>query len=250
MIPEQKKLLYFVLCIFAIHSPICAQRDLAIDHKGTIVLVYKTTVTTAAVAPSDPYIKDIWFDTTTYITKVWNGLGWDEIQELPDIGDIKYGMQPTDHKGWIRLDGRALNILTPTQQTEAVSLSFPTNLPNALDRALMRRSSGSLGDVGGINSFQIQQQHLPNITFTGTTTVNGNHSHTIEDRQSTGTSRRGRGNPALAYRSRGTATRTTSSNGDHSHTATVSTGGSGTPINFTPIFLNVNVFRKLNTLYQ
>ena len=234
--------MFITLFTFAVHSSAAAQRDLAIDHKGTIVLVYKTTVTTAAVAPSDPFIKDIWFDTTTYITKVWNGLGWDEIQELPHFGDIKYGMQPTDHKGWIRLDGRALNILTPTQQTEAVSLGFTTNLPNALDRTLMRRSSGSLGDVGGTNSFQIQQQHLPNLTFTGTTTVDGNHTHTIEDRHSTGTSRRGRGGAAMVYRDRVSTIRTTSNNGDHSHTATVATGGNGTPINYTPSFLNVNVF--------
>jgi hypothetical protein len=242
MITKKNKLVFFALCILATRTPICAQRDLAIDNKGTITKVYRSTVTTATGAPSDPYLKDIWFDTTTYITKVWNGVGWDEIQELPNIGDIKYGMQPTDHNGWIRLDGRPLNILTLIQQTEAMSLGLITNLPDAVDRTLMLRNTGNIGDVGGTNSFQIQQQHLPNITFTGATTVNGIHSHTIQDRHSTLTNGRGVSTPIRALRDRIPNTRTTSSNGDHLHTATVSTGGSDTPINYTPSFLNVNVF--------
>jgi hypothetical protein len=243
MITKKNKLVFFVLFILAIRTPICGQRDLAIDNKGTITEVYRTTVTTATVQPSDPYLKDIWFDTTTYITKVWNGVGWDEINELPDIGDIKYGMQPTDHNGWIRLDGRLLNILTLTQQTEALSLGLLTNLPDALDRNLMLRNTGNIGDVGGTNSFQIQQQHLPNVTFTGTTSTNGGHGHTIQDRRSTGTIKRGTSNPTGAYRDRVSTARQSSFDGDHNHTGgMVSTGGLDTPINYTPSFLNVNVF--------
>jgi len=235
------KLVFLTLYIYALHNPTYAQRDLVIDNKGTIKQFNRTTVTTADTAPSNPFIKDLWFDTSTYITKVWNGTSWDEIIKLPDIGDVKYGMQSTDHDGWVTLNGRAVNTLSASQKAEAMSLGFTTNLPDAIDRTLMKRSMGSIGDVGGNNTIQIQQQNLPNVTFTGSTTDDGNHSHTIQDRHSTGTSPRGRGGRAV-LRDRLNTTRTTSNNGNHSHTGTVSTGGSGVIIDFTPSFLNVNVF--------
>lgn len=47
------------------------------------------------------------------------------------VGDIKQGFQPSDHNGWIKLDGRLITSLSSSQQTNAISLGFSTNLPDA-----------------------------------------------------------------------------------------------------------------------
>jgi hypothetical protein len=87
------------------------------------------------------------------------------------IGDIKSGLQSSDHSGWILLDGRAKTALTTTQQTAATSLGIGANIPNATGRVL---AQGSLG--AQIGSSTITPANLPNINLSG-----GNHSHTASD---------------------------------------------------------------------
>ena len=53
-----------------------AQLIRVIDNKGTIANVRNNQVTTALTAPTIPLEGDIWFDTTTAISKVWDGTTW------------------------------------------------------------------------------------------------------------------------------------------------------------------------------
>lgn len=53
-----------------------AQLIRVIDNKGTIANVRNNQVTTALTAPTTPLEGDIWFDSTTAISKVWDGTTW------------------------------------------------------------------------------------------------------------------------------------------------------------------------------
>ena len=64
-------------------------------------------------------------------------------------------------------------------------LSCDGDCPIEIDRTLMMRTTGSIGDVGG--NVQVLQQNLPNVTFTGVTTSDGDHSHTGDDIHATET---------------------------------------------------------------
>jgi len=218
-----------------------AQKTRAINNKGTLIEINNNTVTTAATAPTSPNIDgDIWFDTTLNIPKIWDTQNWKELMKLR-FGDIKYGLQGTDHNGWVILNGRTISSLPTTQQVQAMALGFSGNLPNAEDKVLMMRSTGSIADIGGNTAIQILQENLPNVTFTGTTSTDGDHTHTGSDVHAGANDRKG--NTSWNFRSGNTtATRTTSTAGNHSHNASAPSGGSDAPIVFTPTYVYVNVF--------
>ena len=88
-----------LLFIFVMYAVVKAQEVTVIDHKGTLVNVTNNLVTTSATTPLVPLSNDIWFDTTTNITKVYDGTQWLEIDPdavttaatapaVPVIGDI------------------------------------------------------------------------------------------------------------------------------------------------------------------
>lgn len=64
------------------------------------------------------------------------------------IGDIKTGIQSTDHNGWVKLDGRLKSSLTTTQQSQATSLGIGSNLPDATNSHLIQNGT-TLGSVKG-----------------------------------------------------------------------------------------------------
>lgn len=92
------------------------------------------------------------------------------------IGDVKTGMQPSDHNGWIKLDGRLKSTLTTTQQENATALGIGVNLPDATNSFLVQNGT-TLGSVNGSNTRTIAQNQLPNVTLSGTTSNSGNHVH-------------------------------------------------------------------------
>lgn len=53
-----------------------AQEETVIDNKGNIILVRNNMVTTAATAPTSPLENDVWFDTTSNLTKIYDGTVW------------------------------------------------------------------------------------------------------------------------------------------------------------------------------
>ena len=60
-----------------------AQLVRVIDNKGTMANVRNNQVTTALTAPTTPLEGDIWFDSTTAISKVWDGTIWKVVD--PDV---------------------------------------------------------------------------------------------------------------------------------------------------------------------
>ncbi|WP_449401354.1 hypothetical protein [Chryseobacterium wanjuense] len=99
-------------------------------------------------------------------------------------GDIKHSIQPIDHNGWYLLDGRDVSTLPTGAMNAAVSLGFPSKLPNAADRVLKTKNNVEiLGSVGGSNTLLIEKENLPSVNFTGTVSGNTNaagvHTHTM-----------------------------------------------------------------------
>ena len=143
------------------------------------------------------------------------------------VGDIKQGFQASDHNGWIKLDGRLITSLSSSQQTNAISLGFSTNLPDAKSSVLMQNDS-TLGSVTGSNTKTISQSNLPNINLTGTAIFNDSKSFNSET--GNGNSAFGSTTPIANY----AITKNVSVN--------VPLGGSDTPLDITPQTLSVNTF--------
>jgi len=108
----------------------------------------------------------------------YNGTSWLLISNA-NYGDIKTGIQTTDHYCWVKLDGRLKSSLTSTQQTQATGLGIGVNLPNA-DGAFLVQNGTALGGVSGSNTKTIAQNNLPNVTLGGTTSTDGSHTHTLK----------------------------------------------------------------------
>lgn len=97
------------------------------------------------------------------------------------FGDIKSGIQTTDHNGWVLLDGRPLSSLTSTQQTRAAALGLIGNLPDGRGKYLSY--SPAEGADFGSNSVALSKANLPTDTFTGTTNYVFDNSPTVSPGQ-------------------------------------------------------------------
>lgn len=168
---------------------------------------------------------------------------------VANYGDVKQGLQAADHSGWIKLDGRLKNSLTPTQQAQATALGLGVNLPNANYAYLVQ--GPTLGVVAGSNSRTLTQSNLPNISLTAASA--GAHQHPIGTRANDGGYANGAPNafhtgilsPTNADITDrvNTGTATTGiikSAGAHTHS--VPLGGSGAAIDISPQSLGVNTF--------
>lgn len=149
------------------------------------------------------------YETTTNAIWYYNGSFWINTQTMASYGDIKTGIQSTDHAGWILLDGRQLTTLSAQQQLIAASIGLSNALPNANNTYLSQNGS-SLASVTGSNTLTLTQAQLPNVNFIGTTTINGAHLHTV-DPNSVNTSTDGLHNH----------TGNTTTNGSHTHNISV-----------------------------
>lgn len=123
-------------------------------------------------------------DGRSFVT--WKKISGNAPMTVINFGDIKTGIQSTDHNGWIKLDGRLKSSLTATQQSQATALGVGANLPDATDAVLVQ-SSGSLGSVTGSMSRTLAQNQLPNIiptiTVSNTTATMqsaGAHDHPVK----------------------------------------------------------------------
>ena len=104
---------------------------------------------------------------------------WSKISmysEVNTFGDIKTGIQPDDHSGWVKLDGRPKSRLTTSQQNAASALGIGNNLPDA-NNAYLVQNGGNLGTVTGTNTKTISRANLPNVTLTSSS--NGVHQHAL-----------------------------------------------------------------------
>lgn len=195
---------------------------------------------------------------------LYDGANWTRLAQ-ESFGDIKSGVQSADHAGWVLLDGRALSSLTVEQQSTAAALGFSLNLPDATN-AYLSQNGGTMASVTGANTTTLSQANLPNVTFSGTTAIAGDHAHsgttnTTGDHVHNMTFQRNQQDHGItgkigdngefgdvtypgSMQAAGNHSHTISTNvaGNHTHSVTVSSGGSATPINIAPRSLTVNMF--------
>ena len=163
----------------------------------------------------------------------------------PTVGDIKQGLQAADQSGWVKLDGRSVSTLTPTQQARAATLGLFTNLPDATNRVLKQKGGALLG-TGGSNTAAVGQNNLPSVNLTGMTEYTGGHPHSIS--MGMGFAANGFGAlPIYGPVGPGFASAPLTSNtaGFHQHTVTVALGGSSAALPVEDAYLNVNQFLYL-----
>lgn len=247
--------------------------DVTATDKG-VLLSRMTSVQRIAIA--SPAMGLMVFDIDTKSLWYYNGSFWVNSETSAKYGDVKTGIQASDHDGWLKLDGRTISGLSATQRAVALSLlgSTATLLPNATEAYAVQKS-GTLGSVSGSNTVSITQANLPLVSFTGSAASNGSHSHNVDPlmayTNTTGNHQHftsfnnddynggGGGNQSLEDDGGGWSNRYTSwagdhyhsvdipntastTNGDHGHNVTVSSGGSGTALNIAPKSLIVNMF--------
>ena len=174
---------------------------------------------------------------------VYSGVDWRGMLELPNsglhIGDIKQSFLTEDHDGWVLLDGRDTTALTTSQQVNAELLSLGSVLPDATGKTLKMKSTGVVGDTGGINETILTQTNLPPVVYTGTTSTNGAHTHDYTDK-----------NPILINNGKPggsgrktiqTLNKTSTNAGSHTHDFSFSLGNS-TPFSIEDSYLSVRTF--------
>jgi hypothetical protein len=194
--------------------------------------VYNTA--TAGTSPNNVIPGLYYNDGTKWVLMSFNG-------DLPKIGDIKSSVTTADHDGWYLLNGRNISTLPATAQSTATALGFATTLPNSTDRIIKGKNNAeAFAAVGGSNSYTLTQANLPNLTFTGTTSASGAHSHTYTQRGANYWNYTAGG--VVAVRFTNTETRTTGAAGGHSHTISVPSGGTNTAIVQYPKHMVVEYF--------
>lgn len=156
-------------------------------------------------------------------------------------GTIKESLRTDDHNGWYKLDGRAINTLPVIAQTNAASIGLAGNLVDASSR-LMRQ--GTPFTTSGSNTITLTQANLPSYNMTGTTNTAGAHTHgkTYSGHVMTYVAA---GNATILQTAgpiAGTSNVPTTTDGAHTHTASVSAGGSATPLNVMPLSISYTYF--------
>lgn len=144
-------------------------KDAVYSTNQTGVIVYVTTI------PTSSSTKTLNITESGYY--FFDGFVWQKfaLKSNAIFGDVKTGMQSSDHNGWVKLDGRLKSTLTSTQQTQATNLGFGTNLPNG-NATYLSQTGGTLGVITGNNTKLLPQSALPNVVIA----VNP-HSHGYTD---------------------------------------------------------------------
>lgn len=153
-----------------------AQLEVSSSTKGVLFPRMTSVQRTSIASPATGLF--VW-DTNTESLWYFDGAVWVNTVYEATYGDVKSGFQLVDHSGWIKLDGRAINILSASQQAVAVSMGFTTNIPDA-STAYLVQNGGGMGAIAGANTVTLIQGNLPNVNFTGNTSSAGSHNHTTD----------------------------------------------------------------------
>lgn len=225
-----------IFCLIILFN--CAM-DMEAQVDGNLLLTVHNLDATELAGVASPITGSLAFNSTTNSFTNYDGTAWTQASTDIYIGDIKTGFSNSDHDGWYVLDGRRLNSLPSNARTAASNLGIRSRLPNAQD-ALLKQSNGSqgLGDTGGNGQITLTQANLPNVNFSGTTSSNGNHNHSMSGYFSDERIR----NNVDAYRNLLLAggSITSSTDGNHNHSFTVNSGGSSLAIAQYQPFIVVN----------
>ncbi|MFC4817016.1 hypothetical protein [Flavobacterium sp. GCM10023249] len=214
-----------------------------LQHHVEGMIAYNTTAS-VGVSPVSVY-EGLYYNDGTQ----WNWMGPNSLA----VGDIKYSLETTDHKGWFLLNGRNTTTLPVVAQNNATGIGIGATLPNMDDRFIKTtNNSEAMQAIGGANTFALSQANLPNITYNVTTALSGDHSHNFTDSHNNAETLGLATNvlPLVPLITETVGTNdiwpttlyTTVTNGNHSHIVTVPSGGGGQSINATPKHLVTNVF--------
>lgn len=181
----------------------------------------------------------------------WKKISGNSPMTVINYGDVKTGIQSTDHNGWIKLNGRAKSTLSSTQQAQATALGIGTNLPNA-DNAFLVQNGTTLGSLSSSNTKTIAQANLPNVTLGGSTSTDGSHTHTINVNNNQvvlvsdgAVTSMAEGNSNWSPGAVARSASVISSSGNHAHTLTTNSINGNvtqTQLDITPRSLSVNTF--------
>ncbi len=188
--------------------------------------------------------------------------------QRPTVGDTKTSAVALDHLGWLKCDGRALNVEDFYMLFRVIGYSFggsgtTFNLPNTGGRIPGFVGTGvdsnantltvALGTLAGEYQHRLTIAEMPTHDHTGTTSENGSHTHTINDSGHThsytvpsgqtagftGDTVADETNPNPATTGSSTTGITINSNGNHTHTFTTATTGGRNYHNNLPPHLGV-----------
>ncbi|MEO8516393.1 MAG: hypothetical protein ABI426_06595, partial [Flavobacterium sp.] len=233
------------------------------SNKGVILTRLPLTATNNTTPLSNHVEGMITYNTTNSAPQTANsvseglyyndGTKWNLMGPNIALGDIKYSLAVADSKGWFLLDGRNITTLPAIAQYNATAMGFGTNLPDESGKFIKgNNGEESNGSSAGNNIITLLQSNLPNITYTATTNITGDHTHTYTDSYNNtevlGLITNVLGLVPLFTEVVGANDSVpanlfaTNSSGNHSHTITVPSGGSGITINATPKYLVTNVF--------
>lgn len=198
------------------------------------MIVYNLTTSLNSVAIDKKVYPGLYYN---------DGYSWQKLDsDKPSVGDLKYSATPQDHEGWYLLDGRNISSLSNRAQMNANNLGFSGSLPNSGDTFLKGKlDTENIGIITGNNQFTLMQANLPNEQYTGTTTSNGSHYHTLID-VGTGITNSTESGSIRNIIDNDTATLTTSESGLHNHTFNISLGGNNVPLDLRPKYLSAYIF--------
>ena len=138
-------------------------------------------------------------------------------------------------------DGYPIDKATGNADTTWHLCDGTNGTPDLRGRFILGASDAhAVGTTGGEEATCLEIKHLPPHSFSGTTSTDGNHSHTMSGASSgTSTNNIGRG-AGTVY-----AHPETSTNGAHRHTFTTNTLGSGVAHNNMPPYYTLSYIMKL-----
>lgn len=160
------------------------------------------------------------------------------------VGDLKYSLLSADHNGWIKLDGRTVGGFTTTQRANLATLGFAVTIPNAANAVVLQNGT-TPGTIAGTMTRTIAQNQLPNVSLSGTTSSNGNHTHTLAFNNDDFNGCCGSDNSLENDGGPANNIKTTSTSGTHTHTFTTSSLNGGVTqqaIDITPKTISANLF--------
>lgn len=121
------------------------------------------------------------------------------------VGDYKWSARNADFSGWLLCDGRSLSRITYSDLYATIGTTFGSpssgyfSIPDCRGKVAGSVGQGAgltnrvIGDVVGTERHTLKVDQLPSHTHTGTTDVNGYHTHNTNSTSSLGlTSNTGR----------------------------------------------------------
>lgn len=200
------------------------------DQTGAIIFVTDLSGTTNSATSNVLQIGYYYFD----------GLIWQNFNansSSHNFGDVKTGIQSSDHSGWIKIDGRAKSTLTVGQQAQATTLGIGANLPDATGSVLMQNGT-ALGSVSGTNSKTIAQSNLPNVSL-NYARISSFSSDNLAGSSSGAINTTGTANLLTGWTGNGRINLTSTNNNT---TSSINGGITQTALDITPRSLSVNTF--------